>query len=311
MVTLMDHRTLGSTGMRVSVAGLGCNNFGMRIDQDASTAVVDAALEAGVNFFDTARMYGGGKSEEFLGRALGDRRDNAIIATKFGMEHQVPGNGGSRRYVISAVETSLRALGTDWIDLYQLHAPDASTPVEETLDALDTLVDQGKIRYYGCSNFSGWQIADADWTARDLGLQRFATVQNEWSLLSRGIETEVVPASQRFGLGILPYFPLASGLLTGKARRDVAPPEDSRLASSYFGSILTESNYAKVDALEAWGQEHGRSLTEVALSWLASQPVVSSVIAGATKPEQIAANAAATKVDLTVDEIAEIGALVA
>lgn len=307
----MEYRNLGTTGLRVSVAGLGCNNFGMRIDQDATNAVVDAALDAGITFFDTARIYGGGKSEEQLGKALGARRDQVVIATKFGMERNDPENGGSRRYLMKVVEASLRALGTDWIDLYQLHQPDPTTPLDETLDALDTLIDQGKVRYVGCSNFAGWQIADADWIAKTRGFRPFATVQNEWSLVSRGIESEVVPAAQRFGLSILPYFPLASGLLTGKVRRGQEPPADSRLANAWFASVLSDENLDRVERLVQWGEARGRSITEVALSYLASQPVVGSVIAGATKPEQVRANAEATRTDLTAEELAELRELVA
>jgi aryl-alcohol dehydrogenase-like predicted oxidoreductase len=306
----MQYRNLGFTGLRVSVAGLGCNNFGGRIDQAGTDAVVGAALDAGINFFDTARIYGGGESEVMLGKALGSRREAAVVATKFGMERDQPDVGGSRRYILRTVETSLRALGTDFIDLFQIHQPDPATPIDETLDALDTLVTQGKVRYIGCSNFAGWQIADADWTARTQGFRRFATVQNEWSLLSRDIETEAVPAAERFGLGILPYFPLSSGLLTGKVSRGVDAPSDSRLSSKRFGPLLSDANFDKVEALSAWGAGSGRSLLEVALSFLASQPVVSSVIAGATRPEQVQANAAATRTDLTADELAELRALV-
>jgi aryl-alcohol dehydrogenase-like predicted oxidoreductase len=306
----MEYRTLGSSDIRVSVAGLGCNNFGMRIDQKGTNAVVGAALDAGITFFDTARIYGGGKSEEFLGKALGPRRKDVVVATKFGMEHDDTEMGGSRRYIMRVVETNLRALGTDWIDLYQLHQPDPRTPIEETLEALNTLVDEGKVRLAGCSNFAGWQVADAHWTAVNRGLRPFVTVQNEWSLLKRAIEIEVVPACQHFGLGVIPYFPLSSGLLTGKVRRGQKPPADSRLANSRSAALLSGANFDALDKLEAWASKHGRTLLEVALSWLASQPVVSSVIAGATKPEQVKANAAATKTDLTPDEMREIADLV-
>ncbi|MGD1148143.1 MAG: aldo/keto reductase [Thermoanaerobaculaceae bacterium] len=306
----MEYRTLGSSGPRVSVAGLGCNNFGGRIDLAATKAVVTAALDAGITFFDTARIYGDGRSEQFLGQALGTRRKDVVIATKFGMEREDPESGGSRRYVMRAVETSLKALGTDWIDLYQLHQPDSRTPIEETLDALDTLVEQGKVRYGGCSNFAGWQIADAHWTASHLGLRRFVSAQNQWSLLHRDVETEVVPACVHFGIGILPYFPLASGLLTGKVRRGQKPPGDSRLSAAHFATLLTDSHFDKLDRLETWGRAHGRSLLGIALAWLASQPVVSSVIAGATRSQQVRANVEATTTDLGADEIDEIGELV-
>jgi len=306
----MEYRNLGSSGLRVSVAGLGCNNFGGRIDLAATMAVVAAALDAGITFFDTARVYGDGKSEEFLGQALGTRRRDVVIATKFGMGREDPESGGSRRYVMRAVETSLKALGTDWIDLYQLHQPDPRTPIEETLDALDTLVNQGKVRYVGCSKFAGWQIADAHWTAIHHGFRRFVSAQNQWSLLHRDVETEVVPACGRFGLGILPYFPLASGLLTGKVRRGERPPADSRLSAADFAALLTDSHFDKLDRLEVWGRAHGRSLLGIALAWLASQTVVSSVIAGATKPDQVRANADAATTTLDADEIHEIGELV-
>jgi aryl-alcohol dehydrogenase-like predicted oxidoreductase len=308
---MMEHRTLGRSGLKVSIAGLGCNNFGMRIDQARATAVVDAALDAGVTFFDTARIYGGGKSEGMLGKALGARRADVIVATKFGLGRGPDDLGGSRRHVITSVETSLRELGTDWIDLFQLHFPDTVTPIVETLDALSDLVHQGKVRYLGCSNFTGWMVADAHWTSATRDLEPFVSAQNEWSLLNRAIEQEVVPACERFGLGVIPYFPLASGLLTGKVRRGEAPPEGSRLRADHFAHVLHDVNFDKLERLEAWGKEHDRTLTEIALSWLASQPVVSSVIAGATSPEQVTANAAATRNDLTTEAIAEIAALVA
>ncbi|HUV11194.1 MAG TPA: aldo/keto reductase [Acidimicrobiia bacterium] len=306
----MEYRNVGRSGLRVSVAGLGCNNFGMRIDQDAATEVVDAALDAGITFFDTARIYGGGKSEVMLGKALGARRADVIVATKFGLGIGPDDAGGSRRHIMRSVETSLTALGTDWIDLLQLHFPDPTTPVEETLGALDDLVREGKVRYVGCSNFTGWMIADAHWTAVTEHLEAFVSLQNEWSLLNRAIETEVVGACERFQLGVIPYFPLASGLLTGKVRRGEAPPSTSRLSADHFAGALTDANFDKLEALEAWGSEHGRSLTEVALSWLASQPVVASVIAGATSREQVVANAAATRTELAPHELVAIGDLV-
>jgi len=306
----VEHRALGRSGLKVSVAGLGCNNFGMRCDEDRSREVIHAALDTGITFFDTARVYGGGKSEEFLGRALKGHRDEVVLATKFGAVAQADDAGGSRRHLLRSVETSLRLLDTDHVDLLQLHRPDPVTPIEETLGALTTLVEHGKVRYVGCSNVTGWMIADADWTARTRNLEPFVTVQNEWSLLNRAIEHEVTGACERYGCSVLPYFPLASGLLTGKVRRGEPVPEDSRLANAWFGSVLTDDNFTKVERLEAWASARGRALTEVALSWLASQPVVGSVIAGATSVEQVRANVAATRTDLTTEEIAEIGALV-
>ena len=307
----MDYRTLGRSGLKVSIAGLGCNNFGMRIDQDRTNEVVGAALDSGITFFDTARIYGGGKSEGMLGAALGTHRSEVIVATKFGLGRGPDDLGGSRRHVLTSVETSLRELGTDWIDLFQLHFPDGVTPIDETLGALTDLVHQGKVRYLGCSNFAGWMIADAHWVSTTGRLEPFVSAQNEWSLLNRGVEQEVVPACRRFGLGVIPYFPLASGLLTGKVRRGAAPPEGSRLAADHFAHVLHDGNFDKLDRLEAWGNEHGRTLTEIALSWLASQDVVSSVIAGATSADQVRTNAAATHADLTAAEVAEVAELVA
>ncbi|WP_309088366.1 aldo/keto reductase [Phenylobacterium sp.] len=311
----MHLRRLGNSGLKVSEVGLGCNNFGMRIDQAASQAVVDAALDAGINFFDTADIYGGTKSEVFLGQALGKRRAEVVVATKFGMT--VGGDarktGGSRRWIMQAVEDSLRRLGTDWIDLYQFHQPDPDTPVDETLRALDDLVRQGKVRYLGNSNFTGWQIADADWIARTEGLNRFVSAQNELSLLNRKSMFEVLPACERFGLGFLPYFPLASGLLSGKYRRGEAPPADTRLAA--WGErgqrALTDHNFDKVEALTAWAQARGRTILDLAFAWLLAQAPVASVIAGATRPEQVAANAAAADWRLTAEEVAEVTKLAA
>lgn len=305
----MEFRTLGRSGLTVSVAGLGCNNFGMRLDEAASAEVIHAALDAGITLFDTARMYGGGKSEEFLGRALEGHRDEVVLATKFGAGAGPSDAGGSRRHLIRSVETSLELLRTDHIDLLQLHYPDRSTPIDETLGALDDLVRAGKVRYVGCSNFTGWMIADASWTAQTRGFEPFVSVQNEWSLLNRDVEREVVAACERFGCGILPYFPLASGVLTGKVRKGERPPEGSRLSLSYFQAALTDANLDKVERIAAWATERDRTITEVALSWLASQPVVGSVIAGATSAEQVRTNAALTKTDLTPDEVAEVAAL--
>jgi aryl-alcohol dehydrogenase-like predicted oxidoreductase len=306
----VEHRTLGRSGLKVSIAGLGCNNFGMRIDQDRTNEVVAAALESGITFFDTARIYGGGKSEGMLGTALGTHRDEVVVATKFGLGRGPDDLGGSRRHILTSVDTSLRELGTDRIDLFQLHFPDAVTPIDETLGALTDLVHQGKVRYVGCSNFAGWMIADAHWTSATRHLEPFVSAQNEWSLLHRAIEQEVVPACARFGLGVIPYFPLASGLLTGKVRRGEKPPEGSRLSADHFARVLHDENFDKLDRLAAWGRDHDRTLTEVALSWLASHDVVSSVIAGATSAEQVRANAAATRPDLSPDEVGEVAALV-
>jgi len=312
----MEYRNLGNTGLQVSVVGVGCNNFGMRCDKDASIAVVHAALDAGINFFDTADVYGGRLSEEYLGAAIkGMDRSQIIIATKFSgpMGDGVLSRGASRHHVMSAVDASLQRLGTDYIDLYQQHGPDPSTPILETLGALDDLVRAGKVRYLGNSNFSGWQIADADWTARHHGLNRFVTAQNHYNLLERRVEREVVPACQRFGLGMLPYFPLASGLLTGKYRRGAEPPPGSRLAN--FGergkAALSDANFDIVDKLDAFAREQGHGLLELAMSWLASMPHVASVIAGATRPEQVAANVDSAQWRLTAQDMATVAELAA
>lgn len=309
----MEYRRLGSSGLKVSEVGLGCNNFGMRIDQEATHAVVGACLDAGITLFDTADVYGGSKSEVMLGEALKGKRGDVVLATKFAMPmgKGPDRRGGSRRYVMSAVEASLKRLGTDYIDLYQMHAPDADTPIEETLGALDDLVTQGKVRYIGNSNFTGWQIADADWTARDAHINRFVSAQNNYSLLERKVEFEVTPACERFGLGVLPYFPLASGLLTGKYRRGEAPGADTRLAAwgARGQAALNDKNFDKLEALSAYAEARGHDLLELAFAWLLGHGVVSSVIAGATRPEQVKANAAAADWKLTAEEVAEVSEL--
>lgn len=310
----MEQRRLGNSGLYVSEVGIGCNNFGGRIDAAATRAVVDAALDQGINFFDTADVYGGQQSEALLGEALGGRRPDVVIATKFAMATgpTPQDRGGSRRYVRRAVEASLRRLGTDYIDLYQMHQPDPATPIEETLSVLDDLVREGKVRYVGHSNFAGWQIADADWTARSRGWTPFVTAQNHYSLLERAVRHEVLPACERFGLGMLPYFPLASGLLTGKYARAGEPPAGTRLAlaEGLARRTLTERNFDRVEALTAFAEARGRSLIELAFCWLLSQDVISSVIAGATSPEQVAANAAAASDwRLDADDMAAVAGL--
>jgi len=285
----------------------------MRIDQEATTAVVNAAIDAGITLFDTADVYGGqGKSEEMLGKALAGKRDQVVLATKFAMPMGPGKTGGSRRYVISAAEASLKRLGTDYIDLYQMHMPDPDTPIEETLRALDDLVTAGKVRYIGNSNFTGWQIADADWIARSGHLSRFVSAQNNYSLLERKVEFEVIPACERFGLGLLPYFPLASGLLSGKYRRGEAPAEGTRLAAwgARGAQALSERNFDRVEVLTGWAEERGHSLLELAFAWLLGHGVVSSVIAGATRTDQVAANAAAGAWKLSPDEVKAVTALV-
>jgi aryl-alcohol dehydrogenase-like predicted oxidoreductase len=310
----MERRRLGGSGLKVSEIGLGCNNFGMRIDEAQSKAVVDAALDVGINFFDTADVYGATQSEVFLGKALGARRHQAVVATKFGVKlgKDEDRRGGSRRWILRAAEDSLRRLGTDYIDLYQLHVPDPETPIDETLRALDDLVSQGKVLYVGCSNLAGWQIADADWTARTAGFARFVSAQNEYNLLNRGVEAEVLPACERFGLGMLPWFPLAAGLLSGKYRRGEPPPQGTRMAAwgAMAQSSLTDERFDKVEKLEAWAKERGHSLLELAFAWLLGRPVVSSVIAGATSPEQVRANATTAEWRLTPAEVKEVGELI-
>jgi len=306
----MELRNLGSSGLKVSKVGLGCNNFGMRIDAEQTKLVVHTALDAGINFFDTADVYGGKQSEVFLGKALkGIDRDSVIIATKFAMPTGEGRQGASRRYIMSAVEASLSRLDTDYIDLYQQHRPDPDTPIEETLRALDDLVTAGKVRYLGNSNFSGWQLADADWTARSEGLNRFVSAQNHYNLLDRRIEREVLPACERFGLGQLPYFPLASGLLTGKYDRGQPAPEDTRLAGERGQNALTDANFDLVEKLANYATERGHTLLELAISWLACNPLVASVISGATRVEQVQANVAAAGWQLSAEQIAEIQSL--
>ena len=302
----MELRSIGS--LQVSVVGLGCNNFGMRIDAAASERVVHAALDAGINFFDTADIYGGTKSEEFLGQALGRRRQQAIVATKFGMPVDEKRRGARPEYIRQAVEDSLKRLGTDYIDLYQLHQPDLDVPVADTLGALDDLVKAGKVKEIGCSNFSAPQLDDA---ARAIapGDTRFVSVQNEYSLLHREPERSVLPACERLGLAFLPYFPLASGLLTGKYEPGKAVPKDSRLSLSWAARFMSERNVAIAVALKAFATARRHSLLELAVSWLATRPQVASVIAGATSPEQVGANAASANWVLTQEELAEIDRL--
>ena len=309
----MEHGSLGSSGLQVSAVGLGCNNFGRRCDQEQTSAVVEKALELGVTVFDTADIYGPrGLSEEFLGKALEGHRQDAIIATKFvGPMGEGPLWGGaSRRNVVQAAEASLRRLNTDYIDLYQIHFPDMRTPIDETLRALDDLVRQGKVRYYGCSNFAGWQVVEAQWTARSEHLSPLVSAQNQYNLLDRRVERELVPACNAYGLGILPYFPLASGFLTGKYSSGEPAPEGTRLAAGPMGErVLTEGNFATLAKLQSFAESAGHSMLELAIGWLASQPHVPSVIAGATKPEQVEQNVRAAEWKLTAEELTEVDAI--
>jgi len=310
----VEYRHLGRSGLLVSAVGLGCNNFGRRADLTTSTAVVHQALEHGVNFFDTADIYGpGGVSEEYLGKALATRRDDVLIATKFGglMGDETFKRGASRRYIMSAVEASLTRLGTGYIDLYQIHLPDPGTPIEETMRALDDLVHQGKVRYIGHSNFAAWQVVECHYIAQSQYLHRFVSAQNEYSLLKRDVEAELLPACTAYGVGVLPYFPLASGFLTGKYQKDAPLPEGARLTNNQSAreEIMTPQNWDILARLSAFAQRHSRTLAELSIAWLLSRPVVGSVIAGATKPEQIEANVKAAAWRLTPEDVAEVDGL--
>lgn len=304
----MTYRPLGSSGLVVSTVGIGCNAFGSRIDADAVRGVVDAAFDTGVTFFDTADIYGLGQSEELLGKALQGRRDDVVVASKFGMDmqgHNGPDWGvrGSRRYIRKAVEASLRRLGTDWIDLYQMHRPCPVTPIEETLAALTELVDEGKVRYIGSSNFAGWQVMDADWTARTSGTEAFVSAQNKYSLLDRTVEGELVPACEAVGVDILPFFPLEYGLLTGKYTRGQAAPEGSRLADPKQQQRLEGADWDAIEAIGAFAQERGLSMLQVAMGGLTAQPAVGSVIAGVTSGEQVRSNAEAGLWEPSADDL--------
>lgn len=311
----MRYRELGRSGLMVSVTGLGGNNFGRRLDRAGTRAVVDAAIDAGITTFDTADMYGdGGAGEELLGEALAGRRDQVVLATKFGHQGYDMGYGpaagamGGRAYIRRAVEQSLRRLRTDYLDLYQLHTPDPVTPVTETLAALTELVAEGKVRYLGHSNFAGWQIADAAHTAHAAGTAPFVSAQNHWSLLERGAEAEVLPAARHFGVGVIPYYPLANGLLTGKVRRGQPPPAGSRLAGR--PGYVTDAKLDRVEALTAWAAERGLTLLEVAIGGLAAQDGCACVIAGATTPEQVKANAAASQWVPSAEDLAGLDRIV-
>jgi aryl-alcohol dehydrogenase-like predicted oxidoreductase len=310
-MSAMTYRQLGESGLTVSTVGLGCNQIGGTLDLEATRAVVDAAIDVGVSLFDTADIYGNepGASERLLGQALEGRRDRVVLATKFGMDMQgttLPGYEarGSRRYIKASVEGSLTRLRTDHIDLYQMHMPDVRTPIEETLDALDELVREGKVRYVGSSKFTGWQVVDADWAARSSGGARFISAQNEYSLLERGAESEVIPAAEHVGVGLIPFFPLARGLLSGKYRRGAAAPAGTRLAGN--PGFLDRANWDVVEDLQKFADARELSLLDVAIGGLAAQPAVSSIIVGATKPEQVRANAAAGGWEPTAADLVEL-----
>ncbi len=302
----METRAIGS--LHVSIVGIGCNNFGKRIDDAASIAVVQAALNAGINFFDTADIYGSTRSEELLGEALGARRKDAIIATKFGVPLDDHRKGASPAYVRQAADASLKRLGTDYIDLYQLHRPDPETPIADTLGALNDLVQAGKVREIGCSNFSVAQLQEAE-AAVKAGAARFVSVQNEYSLFQREPEADVLPECARTAIGFLPYFPLANGLLTGKYRKGQPVPQGTRLQNAEKAKLLSDENLNKVEALIQYAGSKSHNLLELAFSWLATNPVIPSVIAGATSPQQVQANANAVNWRMTETERAEIDAI--
>ena len=306
----MEYRKLGSSGLQVSVVGLGTNNFGGRIDEAQSVTVVRQALDEGINFIDTANIYGRGVSEERIGVALKGLREDVLIATKVSgaMGDGPNSKGNSRHHIMEQVDASLRRLQTDYIDLYQMHFPDSSTPIEETLRALDDLVHQGKVRYIGCSNFSAWQTCEAIWTSRSLNLSSFVSVQPEYSMLSRGVERELIPFCEEYNLGVLPYFPLASGFLTGKYRRGEPVPDGTRLASNARAQerTLTDANFAMLERLENFAEERGHPMVELAIAWLLGNSSVSSVIAGATKADQVIANAKASGWQLAESDMEEV-----
>jgi aryl-alcohol dehydrogenase-like predicted oxidoreductase len=310
----MQTRKLGTSGPAVTVIGLGCNNFGGRIDVAASRAVVHKAFDLGITLFDTADIYGNDSgSERALGQILGSRRKDIVLATKFGMGLKKGAKpvDASRAYIMSAVEASLKRLNTDWIDLYQLHKPDPATPIEETLRAMDDLVRQGKVRYIGCSNLPAAQVAEAEETSKRLGISSFVSCQDEYSLVVRDTERDLIPTIEKYGMGLLPFFPLASGLLSGKYRKGEKPPQGARLSymQNHADRYMTPANWAKVEKLREFAEARGHSLLELAFAWLLSRPVLSSVIAGATKPEQVEANVRAAAWTLTPDEVKAVDRL--
>lgn len=312
----MEIRNLGRSGLRVSAVGLGCNNFGMRCDLEASRKVIDKAIDLGITLFDTADVYGNqGGSEDIMGQILGARRKDIVLATKFAMPMDKAEvlKGASRRYIMSAVEASLKRLRTDWIDLYQQHRPDPLTPIEETLRALEDLVAQGKVRYIGCSNLVSWQVVEAQWTAKTCNLESFVSCQDEYSLVVRDIEKELLPAMQAYNLGLLPYFPLASGLLTGKYKRNAPMPQGARLTNTQrlADRYMTDANWPIVEKLADFAAGRGKTMLELAFSWLACRPQVSSVIAGATKPEQLEENVKAASWKISAEDMAAIDKITA
>ena len=310
----MEYRRLGNSGLKVSEIGLGGNNFGWWADEQTSIPVIHHAIDLGINFIDTADVYDRGHSEEYIGQAIKGKRANLVIATKFAnpMGEDPNERGGSRRYVMQAVDASLKRLQTDYIDLYQMHIPDRSTPIGETLRALEDLIRAGKVRYIGCSNFAAWQMCEAIWVSRTNNLHTFVSAQPMYNLLARQIERELVPCCQAYGIGIIPYSPLASGFLTGKYRQGEPPPEGARLSGSdpRFQRVFNEANWSKLAKLEAFATERDHTVGELAIAWLLAKPVVSTVIAGARKVEQVTANVAAGDWKLTPEEVTEVDALV-
>ena len=310
----MEYRSLGHSGLKVSLLGLGGNNFGRQVDAATTAAIVAKCVDLGVTFFDSADVYGNrGGGEETLGAALKAYRRNIVLSTKAGgsMGEGPYAGGASRKYLIGALDASLKRLGTDYVDLYYIHFPDMRTPIEETLRALDDMVRSGRVRYIGCSNFSGWQVAESAWTSRREHLETFVCAQNQYSLLERGIERDLAPACLEHGVGVVPFYPLASGLLTGKYRRDETPPEGSRLSLGLpiYRGVLERSNFETIAKLEAFAEERGHTLIELALGWLASQPFVSSIIAGATRPEQVEENSRSLDWRLSPEEMSAVDAI--
>lgn len=303
----MNYRKLGKSGLEVSVIGLGANNFGGRLDYETSDSVISQIFDVGINLIDTSNSYGNTLSEEYIGRSLEGRREKAVIATKVSSRMSEGPNqaGNSRKHIIEQVENSLTRLRTNYIDLYQIHWWDSSTPIEETLRVLDDLVTQGKIRYFGCSNFSAWQVCESVWTSKELGIQTFISAQPHYSMLERNVERELIPFCGKYGVGILPYFPLANGFLTGKYRKDSPSPSGSRLESDDKG-LFTESNYALLEKLIGFSEERGKTVLDLAFAWLLYNGDISSVIAGATKPEQVISNAAAADWQLTDKEYEKV-----
>jgi aryl-alcohol dehydrogenase-like predicted oxidoreductase len=306
----MEYRKLGNSGLEVSLLGLGTNNFGARSDEQESARVIDQAVDIGVTFIDTANVYTQGKSEEYIGKALKGKRHNVILTTKFALPFGKGPNtkGGSRKHVMDSIESSLRRLQTDYLDLYQMHMVDRETPIEETLRALDDLVRQGKVRYIGCSNFQAWHVCEAIWTSRALSLNSFVSVQPYYNVLKRDAERELVPLCKAYRISVIPYFPLESGLLTGKYKQGAPVPKGSRMekAPAMAQRFLNDANFQKVAALEKVAQERDHGIADLALSWLAANPAVSTVIAGATKPEQVVANAKSIEWKMTAEDLKAI-----